>query len=126
LGEIVASIAPLALAIKKVKADRERWHQELAAEQRRREEARREHEEFVRKGGVIAKAAEALRQSQLVRRLVVCLGNSPTLHELDMDSLQRAQELLAWCTEYADRIDPTCNPGVLLRDFAKPKSWYDP
>jgi hypothetical protein len=126
LGEVVAGIEPLVLAIRKVKADRQRWHDELAAEQRRREEARRQHEEFVRKGGIITKAAEALRQSQIVRRFVISVGNSPELHELDTDCLQRMQELLAWCTKYADRIDPTCHLDELLRNFEKPKSWHDP
>ena len=126
LGEVVAGIEPLVMAIKKAKADRQRWQEELAAEQRRREEARRQHEEFVRRGGIITKAAEALRQSQMVRRFVICVGNSPKLHELDTDSLRRMQELLAWCTEYADRVDPTCHLDELLRNFEKPKSWYDP
>jgi hypothetical protein len=122
----VAGIEPLVLAIKKAKADRQRWHDELAGEQRRREEARRQHEEFVRRGGIITKAAEALRQSQMVRHFVVCVGNSPKLDELDTDSLRRMQELLAWCTEYANRVDPTCHLDELLRNFEKPKSWYDP
>lgn len=126
VGQVVAGVEPLVRAIQKVKADRQRWHEQLAADQRRREEARREQEEFVRRGDVISKAAEALRQSQLVRRLVVCLGNSPKLHELDTDSLRRMQELLAWCTEYADRIDPTCHPEVLLGKFEKPRSPYGP
>jgi hypothetical protein len=54
------------------------------------------------------------------------LGNSPRLHDLDTESLQPVQELLAFCAEYADTIDPLCHLKQLLRDFEKPRSWYDP
>jgi hypothetical protein len=126
LGEVVAGIEPLARAIEAVKEERERWHRQLAAEQKRREEARRQHEEFARRGGVITKAAEALRQSQLVRRFAITVGNSPKLHQLDTESLRRVHELLAFCSEYADSIDPTCHLDELLKNFEKPRSWYDP
>jgi hypothetical protein len=126
LGDVVAGIEPLARAIEAVKEERERWHRQLAAEQKRREEARRQHEEFVRRGGVITKAAEALRQSQLVRRFVITVGSTPKLHQLDTESLRRVHELLAFCSEYADSIDPTCHLDELLKNFEKPRSWYDP
>ena len=117
LGALVLGIGALVECIKTVKAERQRWHDEWEAKERRREEARRQHEEFVRKAEVIRKAAQALHDSQLVRRLVVCLGNSRHLHELPIESLRQMQGLLEWCTEYADRIDPTCHPDILMRDF---------
>ena len=126
LGEVIAGIGPLVRAIEAVKEERERWHRQLAAEQKRREEERRQHEEFVRRGAVVAKAAETLRQSQLVRRFAITVGNSSKLDQLDTESLRRVHELLAFCSEYADSIDPTCNLPALLKDFEKPRSWYDP
>lgn len=119
LGDVVLGIGTLVESIKRVKAERQRWHEEYEAKQRRLEEERREHEEFLRKGDLVRKAAQALQESQLVRSLVICLGNSRHLHELDIESLKRMQRLLEWCTEYANRIDPTCHPEVLLRDFEK-------
>ena len=126
VGEVVAGIEPLVQAIEAAKAERQRMQEQSAAEQRRREEERRRQEEFVRRGGLVMKAAEALRQSQLVRRFAISLGNSPRLHDLDTESLQRVHELLAFCAEYADSVDPLCHLKQLLRDFEKPRSWYDP
>jgi hypothetical protein len=119
LGSVVLGIGTLVESIKKVKAERQRWHDEWAAKERRREELRRQQEEFTRKAEVIRKAAQALHESQLVRKLAVCLGNSPHLHELPFESFQQMQGILEWCSEYADRIDPTCHPDVLVRDFCK-------
>lgn len=126
LGEVIAGIEPLVRAIEAVKEERERWHRQLAEEQKKREEERRRHEEFVRRGGVVAKAAEALRQSQLVRRFAITVGNSPKLEQLNTESLRLVRELLAFCSEYADSIDPTCDFDKLLKNFEKPRSWYDP
>ena len=119
LGEVVLGIGTLVESIKKLKTERQRWREECEAKQRRREEEQTKHEEFLRKAEVIRKAAQALHESQLVRSLVVCLGNSRHLQELDTESLGRMRGLLEWCSEYANRIDPTCHPEVLVRDFEK-------
>ena len=119
LGAVVVGIGVLVESIKKVKAERQRWREEFEAKQRRREAERRQQEEFVRKAEVIRKAAQALHESQLVRRLAICLGKSQHLHKLDNDVLTRLRGLLEWCAEYAARLDPTCHPEVLLREFDK-------
>jgi hypothetical protein len=119
LGAIVLGIVTLVESIKKVEAERQRWRDEWAAKERRAQEERRRQEEFTRKSEVIRKAAQALHESQLVRKLAVCLGNSPHLHNLPFESFQQMQGILEWCSEYADRIDPTCHPDVLVRDFCK-------
>jgi hypothetical protein len=127
LGAVVLGIGTLVESIKKVKAERQRWHDEFEAEQkRRREEAERERE-FARRGEVISKAAKALHLSQLVRRLAVCLGKSVHLNTLNNESLTRMRELLEWCSEYANEIDPTCEPEVLLHSFyGKESGFLDP
>jgi hypothetical protein len=66
LGEVIAGVGVLVQAIKKVKADRKRWHEEYEAEQKRRQEEAELEREFARKGDLILKAAQALHQSQLV------------------------------------------------------------
>jgi hypothetical protein len=124
LGELIAGVGVLARAIKEVKAERQRWHEEYEAKQKRRREEEEREREFARRGEVISKAAQALHQSQLVRRLVVCLGNSPHLNKLDNECLSQIRELLEWCSEYANRIDPTCEPEVLLHSFYKKQSSF--
>lgn len=122
LGEVIAGVGVLVQALKKVKADRKRWHEEFEAEQKlRREEAERARE-IARKGEVIVKAAQALHQSRLVRRLAVRLGNSVHFDKLDNELQSQMRALLAWCAEYANRIDPTCQPDLLLRSFYKKES----
>jgi hypothetical protein len=122
LGEVIAGVGILVQAIKKVKADRKRWHEEFEAEQKcRREEAERARE-IARKGEVVLKAALALHQSQLVRGLAARLGNSVHFDNLDNESQSQMRALLAWCAEYANRIDPTCRPDLLLRSFYKKES----
>jgi hypothetical protein len=115
----VLGISTLVESNKKVESERQRWRDEWAARERRQQEERQQQEEFTRKSEVIRKAAQALHESQLVRKLAVCLGNSPHLHNLPFQSLQEMQGILEWCSEYADRIDPTCHPDVLVRDFCK-------
>jgi hypothetical protein len=119
LGDVVLGIGMLAESIKKAKADRQRWREEAEARERQQQKEYFAHQEFLRKAEVIRKAALALQESQQVRSLVVCLGNSRHLHELDMESLGTMQGLLEWCSEYANRIDPTCHPEILVRDFKK-------
>jgi hypothetical protein len=119
LGAVVLGIGTLVESIKKVEAERQRWRDEWAAKERRQQEERREREEFTRKAEVIRKAAQALQESQLVRKLAVCLGNSPRLHKLPFEAFQQMKGILEWCSEYADRIDPTCHPDVLVGDFCK-------
>lgn len=127
LGEVILGIGALVKAIKKVKAERQRWHEEFEAEQKKRREAERRHEEFARRAEVISKAAQALHQSQLVRSLAICLGSSSHLQKLNNESLSRLREVLEWCSDYANRIDPTCHPEILLRDFEKKaSSFLDP
>ena len=111
----------------KVKAERQRWHDEFEAEQKRRHEEAEREREFTRRGAVISKAAQALQLSRLVRRLAVCVGNSVHLNKLENESLTRMRTLLEWCSEYANEIDPTCNPEVLLRSFyGKESGLLDP
>jgi hypothetical protein len=119
LGEVIAGVGVLVQAIKKVKADRKRWHEEFEAEQKRRREEAERAREIARKGEVIVKAAQALHQSQLIRRLAVRLGNSVHFDKLDNESQNQMRELLTWCAEYANRIDATCQPDSLLRNFYK-------
>ena len=105
-----------------MKADRKRWHEEFEAEQKvRREDAERARES-ARKSEVIVKAALALHQSQLVRRLAVRLGNSMHSDKLENESQSQMRALLTRCSEYANRFDPTCQPDLLLRSFYKKES----
>lgn len=127
LGAVVVGMGTLVESIKKVKAERQRWHEEYEARQKRQREEEERAREFSRRGDVISKAAQALHQSQLVRRLAVCLGNSAHLNKLDNESLTQMRELLEWCSEYANHIDPTSEPEILLRNFSKKaSSFLDP
>ena len=119
LGDAVIGVGVLVKGIQRVKAERVRWREEFEARQRREREAEERARESARRGEVIVKAAQALTQSQLVRHLVVCLGNSACLNRLDNESLSRMRELLEWCSAYANQIDPTCHPEVLLENFCK-------
>jgi hypothetical protein len=104
--------------------ERRRWREEFEARQKREREAEERAREFARRGKAITKAAHALHQSQLVRRLAVCLGNSVHLNKLDNESLARMRELLEWCSHYANEMDPTCRPEVLLGNFFKKSESY--
>jgi hypothetical protein len=127
LGAVVLGISALVESVKKVKAERQRWHEEFEAEQKRRREEAERQREFARRGEVISKAAQSLHLSQLVRHLAVCLENSVQSNKLENASLTRMRELLKWCSEYANEIDPTCQPEVLLRSFyGKETGFLDP
>ncbi len=124
LGAVMLGIRTLVDSIKKVKAERQRWHDEFEAEQKRRREEAEKQREFERRGEVISKSAQALHRRQLVRDLAVGLENSVHRNKLDNESLTRMRELLKWCSEYANEIDPTCEPDVLLRSFYGKKSGF--
>lgn len=124
LGDVVVGVEVLVEAIQRVKAERQRWREEFEARQRREREAEEQAREFARRGEVVVKAAQALQQSQWVRHLAVCLGNSAQLNRLDNETLSRMRELLEWCSTYANQIDPTCHPEVLLDNFYKRRSSF--
>jgi hypothetical protein len=76
---------------------------------------------------VISKAANDLHQSQLVRRIVISIGNSNQLNKLDSESLTKMRALLEWCSGYANKIDPRSNPEALVRNFyGKESGFLDP
>jgi hypothetical protein len=52
----------------------------------------------------------------------VRIENSVHFDKLDNESLSQMRTLLTWCSEYANRIDPTCQPDLLLRNFYKKES----
>lgn len=124
LGDVIVGVDLLVKGIQRVKAERQRWREEFEARQRREREAEERAREFARRGEVLVKAAQALQLSQWVRQLAVCLGNSEQLNGLDNESLSRMRELLEWCSTYANQIDPTCHPEVLLDNFYKKKSSF--
>ena len=124
LGDVIVGVDLLVKGIQRVKAERQRCREEFEARQRREREAEERAREFARRGEVLVKAAQALQQSQWVRQLAVCLGNSEQLNGLDNESLSRMRELLEWCSTYANQIDPTCHPEVLLDNFYKKKSSF--
>ena len=127
LGDVIVGVDGLVKGIQRVKAERQRWREEFDAERRREQEQEERAREFARRGEVIVKAAQALQQSQLVRHLAVCLGNSACLNRLDNESLARMGELLEWCSTYANQIDPICHPEVLLANFWETEpSFLDP
>src|SRR5262249_53298098 len=103
LGAVILGIGTLVESVKKVKAERQRWHDEFEAEQKRRREEVESRREFERRGEVISKAANDLHQSQLVRRMVISIGNSDQLNKLDSESLTKMRALLEWCSGYANK-----------------------
>jgi hypothetical protein len=124
LGEIVLEFTRMAEAIKDARGDRERRQREWEAQGLQREEARQQQREYERKGEVIKKAAQSLERSQSIRHMVMCLGRSRRIDELNHDLFSRFQEMLEWCTEYANSLDPTNRLPCLLEEFfgARPRS----
>jgi len=47
------------------------------------------------------------------------------VNRLDNESLTRIHELLEWCSHYANEIDLTCRPEILLANFFKKSESYD-
>jgi hypothetical protein len=117
LGEIVLEFTAMAKAIKDAQGDRERQRREWEAQRLREEEARQQQREYQRRGEVIKKATQSLESSQSIRLMVVCLGRSRRIDELNHDLFSRFQEMLEWCTEYANSLDPTNRLPCLLEEF---------
>ncbi len=124
LGEIVLEFTAMAKEIKDARGDRERLRREWEAQRLREEEARQQQREYERKGEVIRKAARSLERSQSIRLMVMCLGRSRRIDELNHDLFSRFKEMLEWCTEYANSLDPTNRLPCLLEEFfgARPRS----
>jgi hypothetical protein len=124
IEEIVLELPRMAGAIKEAREGRERQRRERETKQRREEEARQQQREYQRRGEVIKHAAQSLERSQSIRHMVVCLGRSNRINELTHDVFPRFNEMLEWCTEYANSLDPTNQLPCLLEEFfgARPRS----
>jgi hypothetical protein len=117
LGEILIACQTMAAAIKKEREDRARYQRDLERQRARELEARERQEEYLRKSGVIKRAAESLELSQDIRRLIVCLGSTTRIHELSHQRFGQFNRMLEWCTEYANFLDPTNRLAGIVEEF---------
>ena len=107
----------MATAIKKEREDRARYQRDLERQRDRELEERHRQEEYLRRSEIIKKAAESLELSQDIRRLVVCLGSTRKIHELSHDCFSHFKQMLEWCTEYANSLDPTNRLPDIVKEF---------
>jgi hypothetical protein len=121
LGEILVACQTMAAAIKRERDDRARHQRDLERQRLRELEAREREEEDLRKSEVVKKAAESLELSQDIRRLVVCLGSTNKIHELRYSCFGHFKQMLEWCTEYANSLDPTNRLADIVEEFASPQ-----
>jgi hypothetical protein len=110
----------MAAAIKREREDRARQQRELERQRIRELEAHEREREYLRKSEVVKKAAESLELSQDIRRLVVCLGSTNKIHELSHDCFGHFKQMLEWCTEYANSLDPTNRLPDIVEEFTSP------
>jgi hypothetical protein len=120
LGEVLVACKSMAAAIKREREDRARHQRDLERQRERELEAREREREYLRKSEVVKKAAESLELSQDIRRLVVCLGSTNKIHELSHDCFGHFKQMLEWCTEYANLLDPTNRLADIVEEFTSP------
>jgi hypothetical protein len=122
LEELVLEFTRTGEAIKQYRADIERRGLEGKKQRVLEEEARKQREEYRRKGEVIKKAAHSFEVSQSIRRLVTGLGTA-RINELNPDLAARFKEMLEWCTKHADLLDPTNRLAGLVEEFFNLGEW---
>jgi len=120
VGEILVACQTMAEAIKQEREARARQQRDLERQRVRELEARQRHDEYLRKSEVVKKAAESLEMSQEIRRLIVCLGSTSKIHELSHESFGHFNQMLEWCTEYANSLDPTNRLPDIVDEFTSP------
>ena len=120
LGEVLVACQTMAAAIKKEREDRARHQRDVERQRTQELEVRRQQEEYLRRSEVIKKAAESLELSQDIRRLVVCLGSTSNIHKLSHDHFGHFKQMLEWCTEYANSLDPTNRLAGIIEEFTNP------
>jgi hypothetical protein len=120
LGEVLVACQTMAAAIEKEREDRTRYHRDLEGQRSQELEVRRRQEEYLRRSEVIKKAAESMELSQDIRRLVVCLGSTSKIHKLSHDHFGHFKQMLEWCTEYANSLDPTNHLAGIVEEFKSP------
>jgi hypothetical protein len=123
IGEVLITCQKMATAIKKEREDRARHQRDLERQRVQELEEREREEEYLRKSEVVKKAAESLELSQGIRRLVVCLGSTNKIHELSHDHFSHFKQMLEWCTEYANSLDPTNRLSAIVAEFTSPRRW---
>jgi hypothetical protein len=120
VGEVLITCQKMATVIKKEREDRARYQRDLGRQRDRELEARQRQEEYLRRSEIIKKAAESLKLSQDIRRLVVCLGSTSKIHKLSHDHFGHFKQMLEWCTEYANSLDPTNHLAGIVEEFRSP------
>ena len=123
IGEVLITCQKMATAIKKEREDRARQQSDIERQRVEELEEREREEEYLRKSEVIKKAAESLKLSQDIRRFVVCLGSTSKIHKLSHDHFDHFKQMLEWCTEHANSLDPTNHLACIVEEFTSPPRW---
>jgi hypothetical protein len=106
LNSFVGGLIKAAIAIKHLRAERERWEREWQEERRQREEAERIRREEEEKLKDLDEEVASWHQSQKIRSYIdaVKKWGIQKYGEIKPDS--KLQQWLTWATRQADRLDP--------------------
>jgi hypothetical protein len=117
LGDFLAGLHLTALAIKKHRAEREKWQREWDEQQRRRELEQRREEEFERKAKIITEASDAWHTSKRIAEFAVALGRMNENAELSERERRDLGRLARWTKGYARRLNPILRFENLVGEF---------
>ena len=119
LGAFVVGLHLAALALKKQRAERERWQREWDEQKRRTELERRREEEFQRKATIISEAADAWHTSQRIDQFGAALGNTSESAKLTDSQRRDLRRLERWAKGYAQRLNPILRFEQLVAEFRR-------
>jgi len=111
LNSFICGLSTAAQAIKAARAERERWKQEWAERERRRqEEEKRRLEEEARIQDLIAKVT-SWDTNRKIRQFLAAAEEAITEKHGSLQASSELSRWLSWARRYADAIDPLASSG---------------
>jgi hypothetical protein len=106
LNSFVGGLIKAAIAIKHLRAERERWEREWQEQRRKREEAERIRREEEEKLKDLDEEVESWHRSQKIRSYIEAVNKWAIQKYGEIKPDSELQRWLTWATRQADRLDP--------------------
>jgi hypothetical protein len=122
LGEMFATFAVTANAVKKYREDRAEAERKRIEEQKLAYERQRQRDEYNRKAEIITKFSKSWEEGKLLRDFAAALKTDTDLRELPEEQKQELYAIAEFASRHAHFVDPLTDFAWMIHNFKKP-SW---
>ena len=126
LGKAIIGLGAASMVIKKDREDTLQREREWAEQARRKEEARKHHEEFERRAKVLNGFIQGWRESKVIGELLQAVELEAKKQSLDDEQHRNVESFIEWTRAYAEMLNPLARLPESVTEFLtvpKPKMY---